>query len=87
MKKLLFTFLLAVSSAVAADIRVETTFDFVTWHTIRQDRIPDGFARLNIVGNELLVEHSADKVSWITDIRIPIARSVNPHEFFRLTVL
>lgn len=71
------------------DVRVETTRDFKTWRTIRQDRLPieSGYVRLNLVDHELWVEHSEDGVSWITDIKIPVARDVNPQEFFRLTVL
>ena len=84
-----FLLLLALSAS-AVDIRVETTRDFQVYQIIRNDTLPitSGFVRLQIVGHELLVQQSEDGVSWAdTRVRIPIARDVNPHEFFRLTVL
>lgn len=89
MNKFLFPLFLAASVFAGTDIRVETTRDFETWQTIRQDRLPieSGYVRLSLAGHELWVEHSADGVSWITDIKIPVARDANPQEFFRLIVL
>lgn len=89
MNKFLLPLFLGSSLFAGTDIRVETSRDFSTWQTIRQDRLPieNGYVRMSIVRYELWIEHSPDGVSWITGIKIPIARDVNPHEFFRLTVL